>query len=69
MITVKGLWVVVVIPTEDTWHGENDCFLKERCSMYQVKIEIDGDFESPKQKLEYANEIARRLNTFNEVKK
>ncbi len=56
MIEEKGPWSAAF--------GNGKAFIESDDFTHDVRLYVSGDFESIKQKVEYAEEIARRLNTF-----
>ena len=60
MITVKWPWEVF----EGRYNELHEVWCASQCFGHDVVIKIYGDFESPEQKLEYAHEIAWRLNRY-----
>lgn len=59
-IEEKGPWSARYYNDNHTAVIESDDFT------HDVTMVVYGDFESPEQKLEYAQEIARRLNLYKE---
>lgn len=56
MIEEKGPWAAAF--------GNGKAFIESDDFTHDVRLCVSGDFESVEQKVEYAEEIARRLNTF-----
>ena len=56
MIEEKGPWAVVF--------GNVNTYIESDDFTHDAQLYVRGDFESAEQRAEYAEEIARRLNTF-----
>ena len=56
MIEEKGPWAVVF--------GNGNTYIESDDFTHDAHLYVRGDFESAEQKVAYAEEIARRLNTF-----
>ncbi len=59
MIEEKGPWAVVF--------GNGNTYIESDDFTHDAHLYVRGDFESAEQRVAYAEEIARRLNTFAEA--
>lgn len=62
MIKENGPWAAGV-----TDENQQRVFIQSDDFTHDVRLYVDGDFESKQQRLEYAKEIARRLNGIKEL--
>ena len=58
MVTENGPWII------EDW-GDGRLVLQSQDFTHDVALEVSGDFATPEQEREHAEEIARRLNMAN----
>ena len=63
MAADKGVWTANLIERTGVAGGKRDCVLLESDDFeHDVMLAVSGDFASAQQKLEYAQDLAARLN-------